>query len=115
MSNPFNVKRARKSLGINDIQESALFTDFCNRFKPFGTRREADFKNSLRQLCLEIFSLGYEEGVASKAEIGARRLGSRGGLKGGPARARTLSPERRKRIAQDAANRRWHPKEDQLK
>ena len=34
-------------------------------------------------------------------------LGRRGGLKGGAARASNLSPERRKEIAQSAANARW--------
>ena len=34
-------------------------------------------------------------------------LGRKGGLKGGKARARLLSPERRSQIAKKAANRRW--------
>lgn len=34
-------------------------------------------------------------------------LGRRGGLKGGAARAAALSPEERKRIATDAARKRW--------
>jgi hypothetical protein len=34
-------------------------------------------------------------------------LGRRGGLKGGKARAESLSPEQRKSIAQNAANTRW--------
>lgn len=35
-------------------------------------------------------------------------LGRQGGLKGGKARAKHLSPERRKEIAQRAAQVRWH-------
>jgi hypothetical protein len=35
-------------------------------------------------------------------------LGRRGGLKGGVARAKSLSPSERKRIAQEAAKKRWH-------
>jgi hypothetical protein len=35
-------------------------------------------------------------------------LGRKGGLKGGRARADSLSPEERKRIAQVAAKKRWH-------
>jgi hypothetical protein len=35
------------------------------------------------------------------------RLGARGGEKGGPARARNLSPQRRTDIARKAANARW--------
>ena len=34
-------------------------------------------------------------------------LGRRGGRKGGPARARKLSPERRREIARKAAEARW--------
>jgi|SRR5688572_5579091 len=37
----------------------------------------------------------------------AAALGRLGGLKGGPARAATLSPERRSEIARRAARRRW--------
>lgn len=39
-------------------------------------------------------------------------LGRRGGLKGGKARAESLSPEERKRIAQEAARKRWGDKTD---
>ncbi len=34
-------------------------------------------------------------------------LGRKGGLKGGRARADSLSPDERKKIAQDAAKKRW--------
>lgn len=34
-------------------------------------------------------------------------MGRRGGLKGGKARAKALSPERRKEIAKKAAQKRW--------
>ena len=37
----------------------------------------------------------------------AIELGRKGGLKGGRARADSLTPDERKKIAQDAANRRW--------
>jgi hypothetical protein len=37
----------------------------------------------------------------------ARLLGSRGGKRGGPARARKLSPAERKRIAMEGARARW--------
>lgn len=39
--------------------------------------------------------------------IAAAALGRRGGLKGGPARAARLSPERRREIARKAARIRW--------
>lgn len=37
----------------------------------------------------------------------AAQLGRKGGLKGGPARKKALSPERRSEIAQKAAKARW--------
>ena len=37
----------------------------------------------------------------------AVELGRLGGIKGGKARAESLTPARRKEIAQEAANRRW--------
>jgi hypothetical protein len=40
----------------------------------------------------------------------AVELGRRGGLKGGRARADSLTAEERKKIAQEAALRRWHKK-----
>ena len=43
-------------------------------------------------------------------DAAAVALGRRGGLKGGPARAESLTPAERKKIAQDAARRRWGPK-----
>jgi hypothetical protein len=41
----------------------------------------------------------------------AVELGRRGGLKGGRARANSLTPEKRKKIAQDAAKKRWGAKD----
>ncbi len=38
-------------------------------------------------------------------------LGRKGGLKGGRARAESLSPAERKKIAQDAAKKRWRDKD----
>lgn len=37
----------------------------------------------------------------------AKEMGSRGGKKGGIARAKALSPERRSEISRNAANKRW--------
>ena len=44
---------------------------------------------------------------ASAANPHAAALGRLGGLKGGPARAIALSPERRRAIARRAARKRW--------
>lgn len=45
--------------------------------------------------------------VAMDVSDAAKALGRRGGLKGGPARAKKLSPERRSAIARKAAEVRW--------
>ena len=42
-----------------------------------------------------------------KKNKAAQMLGKLGGLKGGPARAKALSPERRKEIARKAALAKW--------
>ena len=42
-------------------------------------------------------------------------LGRRGGLKGGNARAKSLTPERRREIALKAAETRWSNKKDEEK
>jgi hypothetical protein len=41
-------------------------------------------------------------------DAAAVALGRKGGLKGGPARSESLTPEERKKIARDAAQKRWH-------
>ena len=45
-----------------------------------------------------------------KKNKAAQMLGKLGGLVGGKARAKALSPERRKQIASDAAKARWDKK-----
>jgi len=45
--------------------------------------------------------------MAKKKNKAAQTLGKLGGLKGGKARAKALSQERRKQIASDAAKARW--------
>ncbi len=49
-----------------------------------------------------------EEPEKPKKEFDAKALGSKGGLKGGKARADKLTPEQRKDIAKKAAQARWH-------
>jgi len=47
-------------------------------------------------------------GDETETELSPRaRAGKLGGLKGGKARAEALTPERRKQIASNAANKRW--------
>ncbi len=53
---------------------------------------------------------GEETPTPSEKNPAAVELGRLGGLKGGPARAKKLSPERRKEIAKRAAEKRWGKK-----
>ena len=54
--------------------------------------------------------LSYDSGMAKRKNKAAQALGKLGGLKGGKARAKALSPERRKDIASGAAKARWGKK-----
>jgi hypothetical protein len=58
------------------------------------------------QLAAEIVAISTEEPTESIKEY-LSRIGKRGGLKGGKARAKKLSTERRKEIARKAAQKRW--------
>ena len=65
--------------------------------------------NQLAKLMVDIASGDVEERVFTDdgRDLAAVLLGRRGGLKGGNARAASLSAERRKEIAEKAANARW--------
>ncbi len=53
---------------------------------------------------------GQEPTVSDEIKLAAAALGRKGGLKGGPARAKALSSKRRSEIAKKAAKARWHKK-----
>ena len=66
------------------------------------------------KLAYQIVKLSTEEPepLKERSEISKylSEIGKRGGLKGGPARARKLSARKRKEIAQRAAEMRWAAK-----
>ena len=64
------------------------------------------------QLAANVVALatGEAEPAARKKNPAAVSLGRRGGLKGGKARAASLTPEQRSEIAKKAAAKRWGPK-----
>lgn len=71
--------------------------------------RSSKQKKDINQLAHSI--VGKATGNLSEAEIksqAAKLLGRLGGLKGGKARASSLSKKRRKEIARKAAQARWH-------
>jgi len=69
-------------------------------------------KGDLNQIAASIVAQSTAE-PATKPEKNpaAVALGRLGGLKGGNARAKALSPEKRKEIAQKAAQKRWREKD----
>ena len=75
-----------------------------------GTSRDHDFATVARRVVEEAIGeklKGEPLDEPPKKNPAAVALGRLGGLKGGKARATTLSPERRREIAQRAAERRW--------
>jgi len=69
---------------------------------PKGQKRPAD----MNQLARAIVDIATGEAEAG-ADNGKGRIG---GLKGGPARAKALDPQKRREIAQKAASARWATK-----
>ncbi|MBK7967507.1 MAG: histone H1 [Bacteroidetes bacterium] len=68
--------------------------------------------NQLAKLIVELATGEASEPDQDKGkDPNAVALGRKGGLKGGKARANKLTPERRKEIAQKAAEKRWKKKE----
>lgn len=65
--------------------------------------------DELRRLITDVATSERDDRVLTEdgRDLAAVTLGRRGGLKGGKARAATLSPERRREIAQRAATARW--------
>jgi hypothetical protein len=59
------------------------------------------------QLAYKIVQMSTEETKRSVISEYLASIGKKGGLKGGRARADSLTPERRKEIAQKAAKTRW--------
>ena len=65
--------------------------------------------DELRRLITDVATSERDDRVLTEdgRDLAAVTLGRRGGLKGGKARAATLSTERRREIAQRAATARW--------
>ncbi len=64
------------------------------------------------QIARNVVALATGEEQPHKKNPAAVSLGRRGGLKGGKARAASLTPERRSEIAKKAAAKRWGPNGD---
>ncbi|MCE9506928.1 MAG: histone H1 [Alphaproteobacteria bacterium] len=66
--------------------------------------------NQLGKLIVDLATGDAAEKHAKTKNPAAVELGRRGGLKGGKARAKALSPKRRQEIAKKAAKKRWKNK-----
>lgn len=55
----------------------------------------------------KVVQAALSEGDENTEESNKSKSGRKGGLVGGPSRARSISPERRREIAQKASNARW--------
>lgn len=64
--------------------------------------------NQLAKLIVDI-ATGDAEDTVSEQKRNPPKRGRAGGLKGGIARARSLTKKRRSSIAKKAASSRWHP------
>lgn len=75
-------------------------------------RRSSKLPKDVNQRAAEIVRLSTEEPKApnerSTISQYLSKIGRKGGLKGGNARAGRLSPKERRRIAKRAAKARWH-------
>jgi hypothetical protein len=72
-------------------------------------RSSKELPRDPNQLAYEIVKLSTDDKLVERSEISEylSRIGRKGGLKGGKARATKLSPSRRREIARKAANKRW--------
>ncbi|MEO1243930.1 MAG: histone H1 [Pseudomonadota bacterium] len=77
-----------------------------------ASKRSRD-TNQLAKPMVDIAGSEPEKGSDDGKNAAAVALGRRGGLKGGLARAKKLSPERRKEIAEKAAQARWAKSRDE--
>jgi len=73
---------------------------------PKGEKRPADVVANAVHI-MRIATGEIEESAEPAKNKAAVELGRKGGLKGGKARAKALSPTERKNIARSAAEKRW--------
>lgn len=71
-------------------------------------KRSSSRQGDANQLAASIVAQATGQKKPKKKDPAAVALGRRGGLKGGKARAASLTPEQRSEIAKKAAAKRWH-------
>jgi hypothetical protein len=93
-------KRLRKSQAAANEGHEAIETSF----RQLGGKPKRARKGDLNQIAASIVEESTTESGKNPAAVALGRLG---GLKGGKARAKSLSAEKRKQIARRAAKARW--------
>jgi hypothetical protein len=73
-------------------------------------RRSSSLPKDANQRAAAVVRLSTQEEAEDRSPVSAylAQIGRKGGLKGGKARAKKLSPSKRKDIAQKAAQARWN-------
>ena len=74
-------------------------------------KRSSSRKGDANQIAASVVARATGTEKPRKKDPAAVALGRRGGLKGGKARAASMTPEERSEIAKRAAAARWKPKE----
>lgn len=80
---------------------------------PKHRKKAEDVNQTAHRVVAEATGESGMPGPPKTKNPAAVELGRMGGLKGGRARARNLSPERRSQIASEAAKKRWKDKGDE--
>ena len=101
--------------GLQGMLALQPFLFFTNRAIVTCMRRSSNLPKDPNQLAAEIVRISTEESQqpAARSPISSylAKIGRAGGLMGGKARARVLTPERRRAIARKAAKARWSKKD----
>jgi hypothetical protein len=95
---------SRTNAGIDDVCDTKLMPNRSSNKTPYDLNRLAAF--------LVDEATNEDPPEDDGKNPAAVALGRLGGAKGGPARAKALTPERRREIAQQAAAARWTRNED---
>jgi hypothetical protein len=77
-----------------------------------SNRKDEDFATNALRVVEQAIGGKLAEGGEHRNAPRAVAVGSRGGRKGGPARANALTPEQRSKIAKKAAEARWNRNSD---
>jgi hypothetical protein len=102
-----HVRSSKKKLLLLRVRRRCLVCDFEDEREEVHTTFEIGAECARCHAPTERLAILGRRTVASEPNPHAAALGRLGGLKGGPARARTLSAARRRDIARAAAHARW--------